>query len=389
MYDGSKTVIHIVLAFLLHFCATLYVILRFWMPLSISLTWKAAGIFLCLASYTAPYAAVLIDRWTSFPLSASFYVAGYSLTFVFVIFPAAFVGLRDASILLYKLFRRNCKTQHVATDRRQALAFIGASAGLTGFGMNKGLQVPDIRRMDATFASLPEALIGMKVVQLSDIHASTLLPKEHIVSIVQKVNALQPDLILITGDIADGVIPVRYDDLTPLADLKATLGVFGCEGNHEHYVSDYEDRIQQYKKLGIRMLRNECVHLQYKRCRFTLAGITDEWARKTGRDIPNPAKAFRHASPEGFRILMAHQPGLAHIYERVVRYDWQLSGHTHGGQMMLMDWVVDRINNHRLKGWYMLEKAKLYVHSGTGTASRYPLRLGVPGEIALFTLRKS
>ena len=98
-------------------------------------------------------------------------------------------------------------------------------------------------------------------------------------------------------------------------------------------------------------------------------------------------KAFEKAPENGPRILLSHQPKYANDYDDAVRFDVQLSGHTHGGQLYGLDKGVAILNHMFVRGWYQLKHAVMYVHPGSGLWNGFPVRLGVPAEVALFTVK--
>ena len=277
--------------------------------------------------------------------------------------------------------------QFVQKDKRVALGMTIASVTLSTLGVREGIKVPDVHEMTLPIKDCPKAFEGFRIVQLSDLHASALLCEPHMAALVEKVNALHPDLIVITGDIVDGEVAARDKDVAPLAKLKASYGVIAVEGNHEHYV-DYEGWMKKLPTLGMTVLRNECITLHRDGATLTIGGVTDPWGRRFGRTLPDPVKAFEKAPENGPRILLSHQPKYANDYDDAVRFDVQLSGHTHGGQLYGLDKGVAILNHMFVRGWYQLNRAVMYVHPGSGLWNGFPVRFGVPAEVALFTVKK-
>ena len=211
---------------------------------------------------------------------------------------------------------------------------------------------------------------------------------------MERVSALRPKLILITGDFVDGTVERRERDVAPFADLRAEYGVWGCEGNHEHY-GDYEAWMRKIEALGIRVLRNAHTVLDVKNpegksAQLCLAGLCDPMAARFGREMPNLEKTFAGApaSREALRILMAHQPKFFPKYCAQASFALQLSGHTHGGQIWGMDEAVAIINGGFVRGFYRRSGALMYVHPGTGLWTGFPMRLGAASEIALIRLTR-
>lgn len=262
---------------------------------------------------------------------------------------------------------------------------------VSGWGMWEGYRTPDVRRVDLQFPDLPAAFDGMKLVQLTDIHASAPVRAGHVRAIVNAVNELNPDLVCITGDFIDGKPADHAVDVAPLAELSAPYGVYGCSGNHEYY-NDYASWRPVYESNGVRMLDNSHVVLTNGADRLVLAGVTDPCGgdpRYDGSTPPDIHVALDGA-PDTFRILMSHRPSnCATNAAEGVRL--QLSGHTHGGLAPIVRHVVGRLeaNAGHVRGIYQEGPLTLYVSAGTGQWMCFPVRLFNPAEITLFTLRKS
>ena len=273
--------------------------------------------------------------------------------------------------------------------RPRAVVLACLALALAGWGIWEGVRVPDVKRVELSVQGLPAAFDGLRLVQLSDLHCSPAARKARTQGIVDAVNALKPDLVCITGDFVDGSVGERADDLSPLRDLRARLGVFGCPGNHEYY-SDYAAWRPVYESFGVHMLDNAHVVFTNGSDRLVLGGVTD-FAAADNRfgarfSAPDVKQAFRGAPANTCRILLQHRP----IFERLnagygVRL--QLSGHTHGGALLGFDLLVARMGNHgHVRGLYHFDDIDLYVNSGTGQWAGFPLRLGVPAEITEFIL---
>lgn len=311
-----------------------------------------------------------------------------------LLFLCALTLAREALILISVLAGRSGERMHYAVqkDRRAAIAMGLASAGLAATGVAGGVKVPEVRRHTAEIEGLPPELEGFEFVQLSDTHASALLTEPWTEALVERINALNPKLVLITGDFVDGTVERRERDVAPFAKLRAELGVWGCEGNHEHY-GDYEGWVRRIESLGIRLLRNEHVVLETtgaggRPARICLAGVRDPMAARFGREGPDARRAFEGAPPESQapRILLAHQPKFLKRYVREASFSLQLSGHTHGGQLLGLDRAVGIMNGGFVRGFYRREGTLLYVHPGSGVWNGFPVRLGAPSEIALIRL---
>lgn len=295
----------------------------------------------------------------------------------------------DAARLLYLLvlfcLRRKRTEQFRIIGNRVNLVLLVMAAVLATVGMVGGTAVPRVREEAIAVNHLPEGADGLTVAVLADLHVDGITRADRIRKIVERTNALNPDIVIIAGDFVDGTVPVHGDDLRPLADLKARYGVFGVPGNHEYY-SGYEEWMEFLPTLGIRMLSNGHV-LTGEGGAVVLAGVTDPVAAIMGREEPDIRRALAGAPEKGVRILASHQPRLApEAAEHGV--DLQVSGHTHGGMIAGIDRLVARFNEGFVSGLYRVGDMKLYVSNGAGIWNGFPIRIGVPSEIVLIRLRR-
>lgn len=295
----------------------------------------------------------------------------------------------DAARLLYLLvlfcLRRKRTERFRIIGNRVNLVLLVMAAVLATVGMVGGTAVPRVREEAIAVNHLPEGADGLTVAVLADLHVDGITRADRIRKIVERTNALNPDIVIIAGDFVDGTVPVHGDDLRPLADLKARYGVFGVPGNHEYY-SGYEEWMEFLPTLGIRMLSNGHV-LTGEGGAVVLAGVTDPVAAIMGREEPDIRRALAGAPEKGVRILASHQPRLApEAAEHGV--DLQVSGHTHGGMIAGIDRLVARFNEGFVSGLYTVGDMKLYVSNGAGIWNGFPIRIGVPSEIVLIRLRR-
>ena len=280
--------------------------------------------------------------------------------------------------------RRTCPAPVPDMSRRRvaagALAFV--AAGIAGKGVYDGVRLPDVVEVTLDFPDLPPEFDGYRIAQISDLHVSAVARVERTAGVVRLVNGCDPDLVAITGDVVDGTVARRMEDVAPLAGLHAPDGVVGCTGNHEYY-SGWDAWRVVFRDCGMRFLENE--RLLLRRGGGVLAIIGENDPRSLDSDIGAAAAS----APEGaFRILLAHRPTrLAEHAAHGVRL--QLSGHTHGGAARGLDRFVARANDGHVRGIYREHGLTLYVNSGTGQWAGFPARFGVPPEITLITLRKA
>jgi predicted MPP superfamily phosphohydrolase len=249
--------------------------------------------------------------------------------------------------------------------------------------MASALGEPEVVDVEIALRKLPRALDGFTIVQLSDLHTGLTIDREFVQRVVDRANALSPDLIALTGDLVDGNVEDLRDAVAPLGQLRAPHGVFAVTGNHEYYAGA-DPWIAEITRLGARYLRNERVSIERGGASFDLAGVDDFTAHGEGHgeDLP-AATAGRDA--EKALVLLAHQPRQVRNAARH-GVDLQLSGHTHGGQIWPWHYIVKLQQGGLLAGRYEHEGTQLYVTRGCGYWGP-PVRLLAPLEITRVILR--
>jgi uncharacterized protein len=256
---------------------------------------------------------------------------------------------------------------------RQAAAIVGlvASIAVVLGGLLQVARGPLVRRVRVPLAKLPVA--SYTIAHLTDVHIGPLIGREFAEQLVTRVNALNPDLIVITGDLVDGRLSELAPHIEPLRELRARDGVYAVTGNHEYYwnAAAWLDHI---RSLGIRVLRNQHVTIADA---FELAGVDDS---SVSEDVPAAVAGRNSQLP---LVLLAHHP---RTIERAVTagVDLQLSGHTHGGQLLPLGWLA-RLFDPQVSGLGRFGTTWLYVSEGTGFWGP-PLRVGTKCEIAAITL---
>jgi hypothetical protein len=224
---------------------------------------------------------------------------------------------------------------------------------------------------------------GYRLVQISDVHVSATIGRGLVESLVATVNALEPDLVAITGDLVDGSVKELGPLVESLARLRARDGVYFVTGNHE-YLSGVAEWLAFLPSLGIRVLRNEHARIGGDEG-FDLIGIDDQsggsWVKGHGPDL---SAALHGRDAARASVLLAHRPD--DVLEAARHgIGLQLSGHTHGGQIAPIGWALERIRQPRVFGLYEVGATTLYVTSGAGYWGP-PMRLGTRAEIVVFEL---
>ena len=271
----------------------------------------------------------------------------------------------------------------VTTSALRAAAVTAIAIAVGVFSTRSGLRPPELRRVEIDLARWPARLDGFRIVQLSDIHIGPILDGEFARSLVERVSALAPDLVVVTGDLVDGAVKHLRHEVAPFGDLHGRLGVYFVTGNHDHYsgVHSWCDAVTQ---LGIRVLRNERVEIRDRDSVFDLVGVDDHHGSHFGDGGEDLAAAFDGRDPGRPAILLAHDPS---TFKRAseLPVDLQISGHTHGGQIWPFGYLV-RLAVPFVAGRYRRGDSELYVSSGTGFWGP-PMRLFAPAELTEITLR--
>ena len=212
--------------------------------------------------------------------------------------------LRDIGGLLLDLVYPIDATLNASID----LATFVLTLVMAGYGCYQARRTPAVRQVDVPIANLPNALVGLRIVQISDLHVGPTIKAPFVERVVARVNELQPDLIVFTGDLADGTVERLAPHTAALAELTAPLGVYFCTGNHEYY-SGVESWTEQARRLGFDVLVNESRQIDCGSGRIALAGVTDFSAGELAPDhASDPAKALAASDGADVRILLAHQP---------------------------------------------------------------------------------
>jgi predicted MPP superfamily phosphohydrolase len=242
----------------------------------------------------------------------------------------------------------------LATWSAAAVPALAALATLAGFlNARRTAAVVDV---DVPIAGLPDGLHGFTIAQISDIHVGPTIKRGYLDPIVDAVNALEADVIAVTGDLVDGSVRRLAQHTAPLARLRARHGAYFVTGNHDYY-SNAQEWIPEVRRLGLKVLLNEHVVLDHRGASLLLAGAPDD---------------------VGAKILLAHQPRSAHAAADA-GFDLQLSGHTHGGQFLPWNFFVT-MQQPYVAGLKRLRNMWIYISRGTGYWGP-PKRFGAPSEI--------
>lgn len=277
------------------------------------------------------------------------------------------------------------KTEKREAGRWRITTALGAALVLVG-GAIFGKQVFDppleIHPFELELPRLDPAFAGYRLVQISDIHMDSMKP-ERLEEIVSQVNALNPDLIVITGDFVTHE-PQRYHRVLVdnLKNLRARDGVYAVLGNHDHWAGPAEVR-RILHEAGIIELDNRVVNIQRSDAVFYLAGVDCTYVGADRLD-----QVLNALPGDDAAILLAHEPDYAVESAPTDRFDLQLSGHSHGGQArfpLIGSPFLPPLARKYPYGLYQVGSMKLYTNRGLG-AIYVAARFNVRPEVALITL---
>ena len=272
----------------------------------------------------------------------------------------------------------------------------------------------ELRRIEIPLANLPAELDGLEIVQISDIHLSGYMTRESVRRAVDMANDVGADLAVVTGDLITGMHDSMAECVEEVRHLRAPLGVYGCNGNHEIYARAEDLAENLYQQAGMKLLRSENAVIAYKGAELNLIGVDYQRERMpNGRKmqmLDNLEPLVRRDIPN---LLLSHNPN---SFNRAAELgiELTLSGHTHGGQVKVeildvsispAQFITDYIAGLYHRPLLMPDVPKrmgetiklmpnapkglaaLYVNRGLGTVGA-PVRLGAPPEISHFILRR-
>lgn len=263
-----------------------------------------------------------------------------------------------------------------------------------------------VERLTVTIADLPSSLSGTKIVQLSDLHYDGMrLSDDLLIEAIEVSNQEKPDLILLTGDYITNVPAPIYDLVKYLKNLESRFGICACLGNHDYYYPFAKEKVTEaLTSIGIKVLWNAIAYPLGDS--LPMIGLADYWSRDF-----QPGLIFSQLDRKTPRIVLSHNPDTAEILSQW-RIDLQLSGHTHGGQIVIPNYGaaasllgkirknIPRRIQRRIpflrqcsrvvkhwewsEGWHQVGRNQLYVNRGLGTYP--PGRLFCPPEVTVITL---
>jgi len=243
----------------------------------------------------------------------------------------------------------------------------------------------DLVNVDVKIKNLPFTFHNYRIINLTDIHLGQWISPEYLSGVVDYVNSLNPDMITLTGDYVSYILEGYEDDLLDsFKRLKAKDGKFAVLGNHDHW-ADADEIRKILKKSNIVDLSNDVYTLEKDGEKLNISGVD---SLTVGADDFD--KVLEKLPSDGASILLVHEPDFAKISSKTGRFDLQMSGHSHGGQLVIPGVKTTPFRcSYSFKypvGAYNVDNMIQYTSKGLGTNSFW-LRINCKPEITQFYLK--
>lgn len=272
------------------------------------------------------------------------------------------------------------------------MTFVAASAA---HGITEAFEAPVLEEFDFLHHKLDGLTTDLKIIQVTDFHFGMFFDADLLERLVRELNKLEADALFVTGDVFHTSMTPVEESVPILQRLKLRrLGNYAILGNHDFYAGERRS-VRALEQGGLTLLRNRWVSFQEGDAKIHLGGIDDPMVNWVwGAEFPK-FREFVATAPKarGFRLLLSHRPNIF-PYASTAQIDLTLSGHIHGGQIILPDpgnprglsiaGIVSRYTN----GWYREQQSRMYLNRGVGLTF-IPWRINCPAEITLFHLRPS
>lgn len=253
---------------------------------------------------------------------------------------------------------------------------------LIGYGFFEAFWI-QIKVTKITDADVPPSFKNTRIVFITDIHYKENFAREQIRKVVEKVNSLNPDIILLGGD----YVSYSQDHIKPcfeeLARLKASIGKYGVLGNHDHRENERLTK-ECMRKAGIVCLDNDSLWIYKNKDRIKIGGVGDYW-----EDLTIIQNTIHDVDESDFVIVLSHNPDFAETL-KTNKVDLVLSGHTHGGQITFFGlwspFVPSQYGQKYRTGLVKTEHTQVLISNGVGFASNYPIRFFARPQINVIEL---
>jgi uncharacterized protein len=239
----------------------------------------------------------------------------------------------------------------------------------------------EITHIDITLPHLDRAFAGYRIVQISDLHAGDRIDRANLDTIMETINAQNPDLVVITGDHVSRKPRQHIELLDTFTKLHPRDRTIAILGNHDVY-NDANPIRQALEQAHVMLLENAVYTVKRDRAMLHIAGVGDVYAQQDKLD-----RVLAQLPPTGAAIMLAHEPDFADEVAATGRFGLQLSGHSHGGQIRLpfyQGYLPEYSRKYPI-GRYQVGEMIQYTNRGLGTVKVY-MRFNCRPEISVFTL---
>ena len=352
-------------------CVTIPIFARYFAYANLPLWGKIVGFSLCLIIAILP---VFASRdWTE-TYGKYFALMEYTLYFIYIfaVILFALTLMRDLVWIFLNWFKFIPSPFNPSVFTKANIITAIVALLCTGWSLYEGIKIPSEKHITLTN---PKIQNEKTVVVLSDLHISRTVAPSKIKAIVDKTNALKPDLILLAGDIVDDNVNIIKDTTALLSNLKANDGVYFVSGNHEFYIG-YQEAMKTLEHLTLTSVENKKIAITPN---FYVAGVSDIPTTMHFGEHSKAKEVLSDIPEKAYTIFISHSPTPLDL-----PYDLQVSGHTHGGQIFPFH-IFSWLGNHRLlAGYYPNER--VYVSRGSGQWGPQ-MRFLAPAEITVLHLK--
>ncbi len=280
-------------------------------------------------------------------------------------------------------------SEHPGMSRREMLRTTVLTLPVLGTLGSTAISIPQktrfrIRPIALRIPGLPAALDGLTITHISDTHVGKFTRGHVLDEMAEAVNSLKSDLVLLTGDLIDHSIDDLPEALDMIERFDPGRGLFNIEGNHDLF-DGAEAFARGHADRGIPLLRDQLARLRVRGHPVEILGM--KWSRRDGTMREQVAALHELSDPDAFPILLGHHP---HAFDAAADHGipLTLSGHTHGGQLMLTpDIGPGPVMFRYWSGLYRKKASSLVVSNGAG--NWFPLRTSAPAEILRLTLQRA
>jgi predicted MPP superfamily phosphohydrolase len=250
---------------------------------------------------------------------------------------------------------------YIPGDRITFLVTLLTITGILIYGRFEAENIA-VERIELRTAKLPPQVSNLRIVQITDIHFSTLNGVKFAQKIGRIIKGLHPDILVSTGDLIDRGLVDKEGVASLFRGIKTTYGKYAVTGNHE-FISGIKKAVELTEKAGFSMLRNEGITVGDF---LNIAGVDDPAAKRYGTaSSVSEDKVLESFSPDYLNIFLKHQPRIGN--NSLGKFDIQISGHTHNGQIFPFTLLTSLFYPYQ-KGLYKVSNnSYLYVSRGTGT----------------------